>query len=189
MVGRLADKRGFALDKIKLVTLESVPNVIAALRGGSIDAALLPGHLAGPLVDQGIRQAARWAGDETPWQLGAVFTTPRTLARRAATVDAFCAPTGEAPRCTTTFSPGARRRQAHARGDRESARSRGEELHRFVPASVDEILASAPMIDRDGRLEIADVRDQVAWYQRHGLVDKSVKVDSFLSPQARDLAP
>ena len=189
MVGRLADKRGFALDQIKLVTLESVPNVIAALRGGSIDAALLPGHLAGPLVDQGIAKLLGWAGDETPWQLGAVFTTPRTLSRRAPTVDAFLR---AYRRGAAMYDDVLRPVRAGAKPTPEvgaKARALAEELHRFVPSSIDEILASAPMIDRDGRLEIADVRDQVAWYQRHGLVDKSVEVDSFLSPQARDLAP
>ena len=89
MVGRLADKRGFALEKVRLVTLETVPNVIAALRGGRIDAALLPGHLARPLVDEGIAKLLGWAGDETPWQLGAVFTTPRALERRGPTVERF----------------------------------------------------------------------------------------------------
>ena len=89
MVGRLADKRGFAMEKVRLVTLETLPNVIAALRGGRIDAALLPGHLARPLIEEGIAKLLGWAGDETPWQLGAVFTTPRTLERQGPTVDRF----------------------------------------------------------------------------------------------------
>ena len=189
MVGRLADKRGFAMEKVRLVTLETLPNVIAALRGGRIDAALLPGHLARPLIEEGIAKLLGWAGDETPWQLGAVFTTPRTLERRGPTVDRFLRAyrrgaavyddvlrpvrAGSTPRPPPT--------KPRALSPRSCAVS--------FPSSVEEILASAPMIDRDGRLELADVRDQVAWFKRHGMVDRSVEVDDFLAPQARDRQP
>jgi NitT/TauT family transport system substrate-binding protein len=187
MVGRLADKRGFALERVKLVTLETLPNVVAALRGGRIDAALLPGHLARPLVEEGIANLLGWAGDETPWQLGAVFATPRTLERRAATVEAFLR---AYRRGAAVYDDALRPVRAGASPDaaaKEKARALAEELRRFVPASVEEILASAPMIDRDGRLEVADVREQVAWFQRHGMVDRTVKPDDLLAPQARDL--
>ena len=190
MVGRLADKQGFALDSVRLKTLESVPNVVAALRGGSIDAALLPGHVAQPLVDEGIAKILGWAGDETPWQLGAVFAAPRTVEKRRAMIDGFLR---AYRRAAAVYDDGMRpvRGRPWKAGDPASAAARAlaEELREFIPStSVEEILASAPRIDREGRLEIADVRDQVAWYQRHGLVDKSVKVDDFLAPQAKDLA-
>ena len=191
MIGRLADKHGFALDSVRLKTLESVPNVVAALRGGSIDAALLPGHLAQPLIDEGIAKLLGWAGDETPWQLGAVFTTPRTLEKRRPMIDAFLR---AYRRATAVYDDTMRpvRGKLVKPGDPAgtSASALAEELRKFIPSTtVEEILASAPMIDREGRLEIADVREQVAWFKRHGLVDKSVNVDSFLAPQARDLAP
>ena len=187
MVGRLADKRGFALDSVKLVTLETVPNVIAALRGGRIDAALLPGHLARPLVDEGIAKLLGWAGDETPWQLGAVFTTPRALERRGPMVDRFLRAYRRGAAVYDDVLRPVRAGATPSSEAKEAARALAEELRRFVPASVDEILASAPMIDRDGRLELADVREQVAWFQRHGMVDRSFEVDDMLAPQARDL--
>jgi NitT/TauT family transport system substrate-binding protein len=191
MVGRLADKQGFALESVRLKTLESVPNVVAALRGGSIDAALLPGHLAQPLIDEGIARLLGWAGDETPWQLGAVFAAPRTIEKRRAMVDAFLRAYRKAAAIYDDALSPVRGKQSLA-GDPASAAARAlaEELREFIPSTtVEEILASAPRIDREGRLEIADVREQVAWFQRHGLVDKSVKVEDLLSPQVRDLTP
>jgi len=191
MVGRLADKHGFALDQVKLKPLESMPNVVAALRGGSIDAALLPGHLAQPLVDAGIVKVLGWAGDQTPWQLGAVFTTPRMLEKRRPMVDAFLRAYRRATAAYDDAMRPVRGKQVSAVDPASMAAiALAEELRRFIPStSVEEILASAPLIDREGRLEIADVREQVAWFQRHGLVDKSVKVDDLLAPQAKDLAP
>jgi NitT/TauT family transport system substrate-binding protein len=188
MVGRLAEKRGFALETVKLVTLETVPNVIAALRGGRIDAALLPGHQARPLIDEGIAKLLGWAGDETPWQLGAVFTTPRVLERRARTVDAFLRAYRRAAAVYDDALRPVRSGADASAATKEAARAVAEELRQFVPATIEEILASAPRIDREGRLEVADVREQVAWYQRHRMVDRAVRVDDFLAPQARDLA-
>ncbi|HEX2463123.1 MAG TPA: ABC transporter substrate-binding protein [Thermoanaerobaculia bacterium] len=188
MVGRLADKRGFALEKVRLVTLETLPNVIAALRGGRIDAALLPGHLARPLIEEGIAKLLGWAGDETPWQLGAVFATPRTIERRGPTVDRFLRAYRRGAAVYDDVLRPVRAGSTPGAGVGEAARALAEELRRFIPSSsVEEILASAPMIDRDGRLELADVREQVAWFKRHGMVDRSVEVDDFLAPQARDL--
>jgi NitT/TauT family transport system substrate-binding protein len=186
MVGRLADKRGFAMDQVRLVTLETLPNVIAALRGGRIDAALLPGNQARPLLEEGIAKLLGWAGDETPWQLGAVFTTPRTLERQGPTVDRFLRAYRRGAAVYDDVLRPVRAGSTAGAAANEAARALAEELRRFIPSSVEEILASAPMIDRDGRLELADVREQVAWFQRHGMVDRSVEVDRFLAPQARD---
>jgi len=164
--------------------------VIAALRGGGIDAALLPGNLARPLLDEGVAKLLGWAGDQTPWQLGAVFATPRTLAKRAGAVDAFLRAYRRGAAVYDDALRPLRGKEAKP-GDPASAvaRALAEEMRRYVPStSVEEILSSAPTIDRDGRLEVADIREQVAWFQRHGLVDRAVKVDSLLAPQVRDLA-
>jgi NitT/TauT family transport system substrate-binding protein len=186
MVGRLAEKRGFALEQVKLVPLESVPNVIAALRGGGIDAALLPGHLACPLEAEGVAKILGWAGDETPWQLGAVFTTPRTLERRGRAVDAFLRAYRRGAAVYDDVLRAGRRAPPDAAAEK-SARALAEELRRFIPASVEEILEGAPVIDRDGRLETADVREQVGWFQQRGLVDRAVRADDIFAPQVLDL--
>src|ERR687885_2480601 len=47
-LGRLAEKLGFDLARIRLVPLQSMPNMMAALRGGQVDAALVPATVALP---------------------------------------------------------------------------------------------------------------------------------------------
>jgi NitT/TauT family transport system substrate-binding protein len=76
-VGLLAEKYGFALKDVELVPLQSLSNAAAALKGGRTDAALLPITVARPLIDAGDARLLGWVGDETPWQLGAVFASPR----------------------------------------------------------------------------------------------------------------
>src|SRR4029079_5885040 len=82
-LGLLADKYGFKLSDVKIVPLQSLSNAAAALKGETVDAALLPVSTARKLMDDGGAKLLGWVGDETPWQLGAVVDSPKTLADRA----------------------------------------------------------------------------------------------------------
>src|SRR5438067_2778546 len=81
-LGLLADKYGFKLADVKVLPLQSLSNAAAALKGETVDAALLPISTARSLVDSGGAKFLGWVGDEPPWQLGAVFASPRTLANK-----------------------------------------------------------------------------------------------------------
>src|SRR5690349_13436983 len=82
-IGLLADKYGFKLADVKIVPLQSLSNAAAALKGETVDAALLPISTARKLMDEGGAKFLGWVGDETPWQLGAVFASPKTLTNKA----------------------------------------------------------------------------------------------------------
>ncbi|MGY4403995.1 ABC-type amino acid transport substrate-binding protein [Bradyrhizobium sp. USDA 3315] len=66
-LGLLADKYGFKLSDVKIVPLQSLSNAVAALKGETVDAALLPISTARKLVDEGGAKFLGWVGDETPW--------------------------------------------------------------------------------------------------------------------------
>ena len=82
-LGLLADKYGFKLSDVKVLPLQSLSNAAAALKGETVDAALLPVSTARKLMDDNGAKLLGWVGDETPWQLGAVFASPKTLANKA----------------------------------------------------------------------------------------------------------
>ena len=63
-----------------MLPLQSLSNAAAALKGETVDAALLPVSTARTLMDADGAKLLGWVGDETPWQLGAVFASPKTLA-------------------------------------------------------------------------------------------------------------
>ena len=81
-LGLLADKYGFRLGDVKVLPLQSLSNAAAALKGETVDAALLPVSTARKLMDDGGAKLLGWVGDETPWQLGAVFASPKTLCQQ-----------------------------------------------------------------------------------------------------------
>src|SRR5258705_1035299 len=78
-LGLLAHQYAFKLADIKVLPLQSLSNAAAALKGETVDAALLPGSTARTLMDAEGAKPLGWVGDETPWQLGAVFASPKTL--------------------------------------------------------------------------------------------------------------
>src|SRR3954464_16007061 len=82
-LGLLADKYGFKLGDVKVLPLQSLSNAAAALKGETVDAALLPASTARKLIDDGGAKLLGWVGDETPWQLGAVFASIKTVADKA----------------------------------------------------------------------------------------------------------
>src|SRR5882724_8191687 len=75
-LGLLADKYRFKLAEVKVLPLQSLSNAAAALKGETVDAALLPVSTARALMDSGGAKLLGWVGDETPWQLGAVVARP-----------------------------------------------------------------------------------------------------------------
>ena len=181
MVGQLADAKGFPLENVRLIPLESVANTIAALQGGGVDAILLPAHLARPLVAKGKGRILGWASEVAAWQLGALFASTDILEDRPEVVERFL----RAYRDATKLYSEAFLSEPDAdttAGARELAR----ELTEFIPSTVDEIVAGAPYIPADGALDVAGIRRHVAWFQARGLVDRRLDSGSlFLAPAPR----
>ncbi len=177
-LGLLAEKLGFPLTRIRLLPLQSMGNMAAAVKGNQADAALLPATVALPLVTAGEAHNLGWVGDETPWQLGAIFATERTIAGRRAAVAAFI------------------RAYRHAAHDFYAAfltkgadgkLQEGAEapallaiIAKYTGQSAAQIRNGIPYIDPDAKLLVNDIYHQVAWYQSQGLVDKSVDAKSVL---------
>jgi NitT/TauT family transport system substrate-binding protein len=177
-LGLLAEKLGFPLGNVKLVPLQSLGNIAAALKGGQVDAGLIPATVALPLVARGEAHALGWVGDETPWQLGAIFASQRTLAEHRAAVAGFIA----------AYRHGARdfydaflvRDAAGNVAEGPQASALAEVIARYTGQRAEQIRDGIPFIDPDAKLLVGDIYRQVAWYQSHGLVDNSIDAGSIL---------
>jgi NitT/TauT family transport system substrate-binding protein len=171
-IGLLAQKLGFPLASLRLVALQSMSNMATAVKGNQVDAALIPATIAVPMVARGEAHRLGWVGDETPWQLGAIFARQRTLAERRTTVARFLAAYRHGAHdfyeaFLTKGSDG----QVHEGKD---ASALLEVIAKYTGQSAEQIRNGIPYIDPDAKLLVADIRRQVAWYQSQGLVDKSV---------------
>ena len=179
-LGLLADKYGFKLTDIKVLPLQSLSNAAAALKGETVDAALLPVSTARPLMETGGAKLLGWVGDETPWQLGAVFASPKTLAN--------------APLVTKLLA-------ALVRADREyhdvilasvkdgkaeindKTRPLLEIIAKYTNLPVEQVVGNCAYIDPDGKLDVKNVANQIEWLQEQGFVDKGFAVDAILAKE------
>jgi NitT/TauT family transport system substrate-binding protein len=177
-LGLLADKYGFKLGDMKVLPLQSLSNAAAALKGETVDAALLPVSTARRLMDDGGAKLLGFVGDETPWQLGAVFASPKILANKplvekllAALVRAdreyhdviLAAVTdGKAPVNATT-------------------RPLLEIIAKYTNLELEQVVGNCAYIDPDGRLDVNNVANQIEWLQGQGFVDKGFTVDAILA--------
>jgi NitT/TauT family transport system substrate-binding protein len=177
-LGLLADKYGFKLSQVKIVPLQSLSNAAAALRGETVDAALLPVSTARKLMDDGGARLLGWVGDETPWQLGAVFASPRTLTNK--------------PLVTKLLA-------ALERADREyhdvilSAMKNGaapideqtkpllEIIAKYTNLPIEQVVGNCAYIDPGGKLDVGNVDNQIKWLQAQGFVDKGFDAEAIIA--------
>ncbi|MEQ9330658.1 ABC transporter substrate-binding protein [Thalassobaculum sp.] len=178
MAGLLRDKYGWADDAVALKPLQSVPNMIAAIKGGQVDAVALPAHIVAKLVGDGNARLIGWVHEHTPWQLGGLFTSTRNVTERRPMVEAFVRAYRKAAKDY---------HDAFNALDGSGKRSFGPAAEALLPiletytkASPDAIYKGSPFIDPDGRLKVDQLLGQVAWMKKEGLVEADLEPMSFI---------
>jgi NitT/TauT family transport system substrate-binding protein len=177
-LGLLADRDGFKLSEIKVVPLQSLSNVAAALKGETVDAALLPVSTARKLMDEGSAKLLGWVGDETPWQLGAVFASPKTLEKKGL-VAKFLTAIERADReyhdvILTAVKDG-------KAPINDKTRPLLEIIAKYTNLPLEQVVGNCAYIDSDGKLDVKNVANQIEWLQGQGFVDKGVTVDAIVA--------
>jgi NitT/TauT family transport system substrate-binding protein len=181
-IGLLAEKLGFPLASLKLVPLQSMANMAAALKGNQVDASLIPATIAVPMMARGEAHGLGWVGDETPWQLGAIFTTARAIAERRAALEHFLAGYRRGARAfyqaflpnDGTPQPDITPQQPVGASDLLAI------VAKYTGQSADQLRSGIPYIDPEAHLLVDDIYRQVSWYQSQGLVDRSVEAHGIL---------
>lgn len=178
MIGLLARKEGFDLARVRLVPLQSIPNMVSAFKGGQVDAVILPSSVALPMIASGEGTLLGWVGDVTPWQLGALFTSGRAAADRRPLVARF----------VRAYARGAA--EYHGAFNRRDAAGRAERgpdydalmaiLEKYTQQPAARLATGLPYVDPAGRLDIGDVHAQVRWWQAQKMVDAGVDAAAIL---------
>ena len=169
---KLAEKYGFPLAGMKLLPLQSFDNIAAAIKGGTIDAALLTSVAAQPLEQRGDGKIIGWVGDEISWQLSAVFTSSANAAQRRPMLEHFL----NAYRRATADYDAAFQHGAHGENAEDLVRIIGD----YTKLSAEETRKSLGWIDRDGRLMDGNIADQIATWKKLGMVDAGVEADAIV---------
>jgi len=119
-----------------------------------------------------------WVGDETPWQLGAVFASPKTLTNKVLVTRLLA---------------------ALDRADREyydviladviegkvpindKTKPLLEIIAKYTNLPVEQVVGNCAYIDPDGKLDVGNVDNQIKWLQGQGFVDKGFDADAVIA--------
>ena len=176
MLGRLAAGAGVDLASVSLKPLQSVGNVVGALKSGQVDSAILPTFIARPLAASGDAKIIAWVGDLAPYQGGGLFSSPKVITARRGVVEGF----------VRAYQKGIADYRAALVTKAVADADVVGLIHKYVYADEDiakagpKIRDGALFIAADGKLDGRDVAAQVEWYKAQGLVDKSVDAAAFL---------
>jgi NitT/TauT family transport system substrate-binding protein len=185
-IGLAAEKFGFPMSAITIRPLQSNTNVIAALSGGTIEAAVMPSTPTLNPVSKGEIKRVAWVGDVTPdWMGAALFTGTKTANERGDLVNRFLI---------------AYRRGMHDYHDAfattEDKRKDGPDapavlkiMSDFAGVPAEVIDAATPYVDRDARVNVGDVAHQIDWYSSQGLLKGKVKAEDIVDKRYATTTP
>src|SRR6516225_6343779 len=176
-LGLLADKYGFRLADVRIVPLQSLSNAAAALKGETVDAALLPVSTARKLMDDGGAKLLGWVGDETPWQLGAMFASPKTLTNKALVAKVLAALDRADREYHDVILSAVRDGKAPID---DKTKPLLDIIAKYTNLPVEQVVGNCAYIDPDGKLDVKNVDNQIKWLQEQGFVDKGFGADAII---------
>jgi NitT/TauT family transport system substrate-binding protein len=183
-IGQIARIKGFDLKSVDVKPLQSLANMMAALKGNQVDAIIIAPHLAKQLLASGDAKLLGWYSDFDEYQFGALFTSPKLIQGRRTTVEKFVRAyqkgAGEfAAALLRRDDSGNRKFDANSH---EVAALIAKHVYPAQPAerAVNLVEASTFFVDAKARLNVGDIHDQIAWYKTQGMVDAAVDPKALL---------
>lgn len=172
MLGRIAEVEKFDPKTVSLRPVQQLPNMLAAVETGQVDATIAIASQAKPAAAARKVHIIGWVGDIVPYQITAVFTTPKMIEQHADALTRFC----------HAYQKGvANYREAFLRLDPQGKSIIGPQtdaalplINKYVftgdPHAREKILAGVGYYDAGGALDVADLTRQLRWFKAQGLV-------------------
>ncbi|HUB97070.1 MAG TPA: ABC transporter substrate-binding protein [Stellaceae bacterium] len=158
---------------VRVLALQSNPNMSSAIAGGQTDAAVFLVTPAMVILGKGQAKLLGWVGDMVPYgQANAAFASTKTANDRHDTVERFLAAYRKGARDYHDAFAGA----DEARRDGPTAPAILAILAKYTGQSPEQIDQAIPWIDADARLDVADIAHQIAWFHDQGEVKAEPKL-------------
>lgn len=162
----IEEKYGLDPKTIRVLPLQSMANQISAVIGGQAESSILNASGVMPVVQRGAVKLVGFVGDETPWQVGAVYTATRTADARGDFVARFLSAYRKGAKDYHDAFTGAR----GERRDGSGAPDIIAILAKYTGQPAATVDRSIAYVDGEARLDEADIRHQIAWYTKQGMV-------------------
>lgn len=170
-LGLFASAEHFDIQRVTLRPLQSMSNMMAALKTGQVDSAIVSPQAAAELSATGEAKLIARVADAGSYRFGALFASTKVLDRQRDAVTRFVKAyrRGAAVYNDAFFGSGARRKEvalmiaAHIMPN-DAASDRVALL----------VAEGAYYVESDAPLDALDVQRQVAWYRSQGFIDATV---------------
>lgn len=175
-VALIAEKYGVDMKTVRLLPLQTLPNVASAVVGGQPDFGVLANTLALPLLQRNQAHLLGWVGDETPWQISGLFITTRTADQRRSMVEGFLRAyrKGAADYCAAFVGPDGQRQ------DSATADEVLEILAKHLNQKPAQLAQGISYVDPQARLDVKDILHQLAWYTSEGLLKREINSEAVI---------
>jgi NitT/TauT family transport system substrate-binding protein len=177
MVGRIAERAGFDLKGVTLRPLQSLGNMVAAVRTGQVDATMAIASMAKPLAESGEVKIIGWVGDMVPYQITALFTTNKMIDNRADDLRAFC---GAYQHGVADYRAAFLTHGAPAAASDAAIADIRTFLFATDPAGPQKIREGIGWYDEGAALDVADVKAQLAWFTAQNMVKGNINADDII---------
>ena len=117
-------------------------------------------------------------GDETPWQLGAVFASPKTLTNHALVTKLLAALVRADREYHDVILTSVKAGKA---GITEQTKPLLEIIAKYTNLPVEQVVGNCAYIDPDGKLDVKNVDNQIKWMQEQGFVDKGFDAEAIIA--------
>ena len=173
---QVALKHGIALDQLRFLPLQSNPNILSAVTGGSADTGVILASVMAPSLARGEVKLLGWVGDEAPWQSSAVIAAPRTLDQRSELVKRFL----DALRRGLRDFHDAFSASDDSRRDGPGAPAILAILAKYTGQPAERLRLAIPYVDPEARLDFPDMERQLAWFTAQNMLKGHITLDQVI---------
>jgi NitT/TauT family transport system substrate-binding protein len=170
-VALMAEKYGLDIGTMRIMPLQTLPNVASAIIGGQPDIGLTTSTSILQIVAAHQARLLGWVGDETPWQVSAIFVATKTANERRPMLEAFL----------RAYKRGAHDYYAAftgSDGKRKNGLSAGATiaiLAKYLDQPAAQVAQAIGFVDPEARLDVADVLHQVEWFKTQRMLPADAK--------------
>ncbi len=179
MTSRIADEKGWDIADIKLVPLQKVGSMVAALKSGQVDMMIMVPHIAKALAADGAAQQIGKLNDYVEYQISTMITSVENIENNPDVVKRFIRAysKGIADMNAGLLDPNA---------DPSEKEALTKILHKYVytdqpyEKAAPSIQNGAMFLNEGAALNKTDVEKQMNWFVDSGLVDSDLTVDQLV---------
>jgi NitT/TauT family transport system substrate-binding protein len=165
-VALVAEKYGLDIKTMHILPLQTLPNVASAIIGGQPDLGLTTSTSIVQLTKAGQAHLLGWVGDETPWQVSAIFVATKTADQRGAMIAAFLRAYRKAAHDYYAAFVGS----DGTRQDGPTAPATIAIIAKYLNQPSAQLAQAIGFADPEARLDVKDVLHQVEWFKSQGML-------------------